>query len=150
MEILSLALIVLNLIITLAFTVLVLRFFKRMPDLIQNVLNDVGAQLNEIFANPTIKKAYSIMGKQSGQVRADAALQNKVANKFVENSPVIKKALEVLDITPIEGLQLLNDPFLGPMIQSFMGLNQNPGNSGAPFGGIGIPRNPGHNQRVMT
>ena len=93
---------------------------RSIPKLMQNVLDDVGAQLSEIFANPTIKKAYSIMGKQSGEVRADDALRDKVADKIIEASPVVGKICEWLDIEPLEGLKLINDPLLAPMIQRFI------------------------------
>ena len=81
---------------------------ETLPSLIQNVLNDVGAsiseQINVNFSKPAVSKAMGIIGKQSGRVRADAALQNKVADKIMEQSPVISKALEYFDITPMEGL----------------------------------------------
>ena len=120
MDLLNAALIVLNLIVTLAFALYAVKAIKGIPNVIQTVLDDVGGQLNEIFANPTIKKAYSILGSQSGEVRADAALRNKVADKALESMPIARKLCEYFGITPIEGLQLMNDPLLQPIIAGFM------------------------------
>lgn len=92
---------------------------RSLPILIQSVLNDVGEQLNEIFANPTVKKAYTILGKQGAEVKHDEALRNRVAEKAISESPALKKVLEYFEVTPIEGLKLLNDPLLQPIIAKF-------------------------------
>lgn len=89
-------------------------------DLVQGALNDVGAQLEGIFKDPTVKKAYSILGKESGEVRHDSALRERVADKVLDQSPLAKKALEYFELTPMEGLQILNDPMLAPLIQGFL------------------------------
>lgn len=93
---------------------------RKIPILIQNVLDDVGEQLQEMFANPTIKKAYSILGKQSGEVRTDNALREKAANAIVQEIPSVNIILERLGIEPIEGIKLMNDPIFAPIIQGFI------------------------------
>lgn len=116
-------LIVLNTILTGGLIVL-LAFFKRsIPD-IQEVLLDVGESIGEqlkgVFEKPIVKGAMSQLGKKSGEVRADAALRNRVAEKAIGSNVLLKKALEYFDVTPIEGLQLINDPMIGPFIQRFI------------------------------
>lgn len=112
---------------------------RSIPELVQNVLNDVGKQLEKTFENPTIRKAYGILGQKSGDARAEKALRVKVADKVMDENPIIKKALEYFDIEPLEGLQLLNDPMIGPLIQGYIsklqgGIHGNPGQ-----GGGGLP-----------
>lgn len=110
-------------ILTAVLTVGILIFYLRrtIPD-IQEILNDVGAGISETFEetfkNPAVKNFMSGMGKKSGEVRADAALRNKVAEKALGSNVLLKKALDWLDITPIEGMQLLNDPTFGPVIRN--------------------------------
>ncbi len=97
------------------------------PD-IQEVLEDVGVsiaeQLNTVFEKPTVKRVMGVLGKEggekSGDVRASTALKNRVAEKALGQNVLLKKALEYLDITPIEGLELLNDPTIGPTIRGLM------------------------------
>lgn len=119
---------------------------RSLPDLIQNVLNDVGEQITGMLKDPTVSRAMGIIGKRSGEVRADKASIEKVANKVFEASPLLEKALEYFDLTPIEGLRMLNDPLVGPLIQGVIqgGLN--------PSGLLSIPQ--GHKQHntegVMT
>lgn len=100
--------------------VLLLKFKRELPD-IQQVLDDVGAsiseQLGDIFAKPAVSKAMSVLGQKSGEVRANKALRNKAAEGLLARFPSAKFILDQLDITPIEGLQLMNDPIVGPMIQ---------------------------------
>jgi len=93
----------------------------RIPKLIQSVLNDVAGQINEIFANPTIKKAYSVLGSKSGEVRADEATRNKFAEALIGEMPALGMILERFDLTPIEALKLYNDPLIGPILQRFIG-----------------------------
>ena len=97
---------------------------RYIPSLMQQAINDIGEQLTEgITANikdPQVKRAMSIIGKKSGDVRADKALREKISNKIIEESPLIGKVLEYFDVTPYEGLKLLNDPFLAPWIQKFL------------------------------
>lgn len=105
----------LNMILTMSMGIWMIK--RAIPDMIQSVLNDVGVQLKTAFADPMVKKGMSIIGKQSGEARASRALQNKVADKVIGQSPVIERVLEEFDLTPLEGLQILNDPILGPLIK---------------------------------
>lgn len=115
------------------FGLLYLYMRKAIPNLMQDVLTDVGEELKEIFANPTIKKAYSFMASQSHVARADNALREKVAGKIVGQSAVLGKALEYLDISPVEGLKLLNDPLLQPIIGGLLSGKGNLPNPGFPW-----------------
>jgi len=103
-----------------ALIIFLLKFKASIPVLIQEVLNDVGGQFSEIFEKPQVKRAMTVLGKQSGDVRASAALKNKVATKALGQNVLLKKALEYLDITPMEGLELMGDPTVGPVIRNLM------------------------------
>lgn len=101
-----------------------LYIFKReIPD-VEQILVDVGESIGEqisgVIEKPVVKASMSHLGKMSGEVRASAALKNKVAEKALGQNVLLKKALEYLDITPIEGLELLNDPTIGPTIRGLM------------------------------
>lgn len=91
-----------------------------LPKLIQGVLNDVGNQLTETFAKPSVARAMGIIGAHGHESQSDNALREKVAEKVVSESPVIGKALEYFGISPVEGLKLMNDPLLAPLIQGFL------------------------------
>lgn len=93
---------------------------RSLPD-IQEVLDDVGAsigeQLSSVLEKPMVKRSMSVLGKESGKVRANDALKNRVADKIMSQRPFIKRVMEEFEISPIEGLQLLNDPDIGPFLQ---------------------------------
>ena len=114
------SLIVLNTALLLGMIVLLATFKRGLPDLLQGALNDVGGQLSEIFEKPQVQRAMSVLGKKSGEVRADAALKNKVASKVMGQNILLKKALDYFDITPTEGLELMADPMMGPILQRVM------------------------------
>lgn len=103
--------------------ILLLKFKSEIPD-IQQVLDDVGASIGEqfagIFEKPAVTKAMSVLGKKSGEVRADKALRSKAANAILDQFPSARFILEQLDMTPEEGLQLLRDPMVGPYIQNML------------------------------
>lgn len=107
-----------SLIPTMAIILLILYIRRSIPNLMQNVLNDVGSQITDIIAEPNVKRAMSILGSKSGEVRADNALRTKAADAIVGQSPVIERILSEIDITPLEGLKLMNDPIFGPYIQT--------------------------------
>lgn len=116
-----------------------LRFKRSIPD-IQQVLDDVGAsigdQLAGLFEKPMVKRAMSTLGKKSGEVRANSALRDKAADKLLEGVPSVGFILDQLDLSPTEGLQLLQDPLVGPFIKNAIagGLK---GFKGGGFGGGG-------------
>lgn len=113
-------LIVLNTFLLGALIAILLKFKQAIPD-IQQILDDVGhsisEQMTQIFEKPQVSRAMSVLGKQSGEVRATKALRNKAADGLLAQYPSIKMVLDQLDISPIEGLQLMNDPIVGPMIK---------------------------------
>ena len=105
------------------------KFKANVPVLLQECLNDVGDQFSEMWEKPQVKRAMSVLGSKSGEVRASAALKNRVAEKALGQNIILKKALDYFEITPLEGLQLINDPTIGPVIRSLM--------SGLAKGGLG-------------
>lgn len=121
---------------------------ENIPDLLQGALNDVGNQLSDIFEKPQVKRAMSVLGKESGQVRASSALKNRVADKALGQSIVVKKALDYFGLSALEGIELMQDPTFGPIIQGFImkggqgllgGLGGRPNNSNPPNRGRGVP-----------
>lgn len=119
-------------------------FIRRaLPELVQDVLNDVGQsigkQFKNVFADPNVKRAMSILGKESGESRASDALKSRVADKMMNQNFVIKKALEYFDLTPLEGVQLMNDPTFGPLIQNAIGslMQKVSGGGGSSSGRLG-------------
>lgn len=126
-------------ILTAVLTLIMLAVYvkRTLPNILSDVAigagESISAQLNETLASPNVKRAFSILGQQSGEARADKALQEKAANAIVGQSPVIAMALEKLGISPLEGFKLLNDPLFGPwikeMIRSFMQPQQGPASS---------------------
>jgi len=110
--------------VILASLVIVLYIFKRsIPD-IQQVLDDVGASVGEqfsgIFEKPAVSKAMSVLGQKSGEVRADKALRKKAANALIQQIPAAGFVLDQLGMTAEEGLRLMNDPMIGPLIQNML------------------------------
>lgn len=97
---------------------------RTLPTVISDVGLSVAEQINEklkeTFESPNVQRAMSILGKKSGEVRADNALRNKAADKLLEGYPSIGFVLDQLDLTPVEGLQLLKDPLIGPFIQGII------------------------------
>ena len=151
-ELLTTALSLLSTVLLLVMITFLYKFKRDLPD-IEQVLVDVGEsvgeQLSGIFEKPMVKQSMSIMGKESGRVRSSDALKNKVAEKALGQSIVVKKALEYFDLTPLEGIELMQDPMFGPIIQGFIqkggqgllkGFN-NPGGVGSPHSiqGRGVP-----------
>lgn len=133
---------VLSCLLTAVLTVGILAVYLRrtMPD-IQEILNDVGAGISETFEgtfkNPAVKNFMSQMGKKSGDVRADKAVRNRVAEKALGQSVIVKKALDYFGLSALEGLELMQDPTFGPIIQGFIskggqGLLKGFNNNGAP------------------
>ena len=126
-------------------TVLGLSLYLRrtLPVILTDVGMSVGEQLSEVFEKPTVKQAMSLMGKKSGEVRADSALRNKAADKLLEGYPSIGFILDQLDLSPVEGLQLMKDPLIGPFIQGALqkglkglgkGFNPSGGSSAVNYG----------------
>ena len=99
------------------------KFKRDLPD-IEQVLVDVGESIGEqltgIFKDPMVKQSMSVMGKKSGDVRADKALKNRVADKALGQSVIVKKALDYFGLSALEGLELMQDPTFGPIIQGFI------------------------------
>ena len=121
------SLVVVNTILLAVMIVFLLKFKRSIPD-IQQVLNDVGGSMSEQLANifkdgvqsPVVSKAMGILGKASGEVRADKATKKKVIDAVMEQQPGLSVILERIGISPEEGFSLLRDPTFGPIIQGFL------------------------------
>ena len=121
------SLVVVNTILLVVMIVFLLKFKRSIPD-IQQVLNDVGGSITEQLANifkegvqsPVVSKAMGILGKASGEVRADKATKKKVIDAVMEQQPGLSVILERIGISPEEGFSLLRDPTFGPLIQGFL------------------------------
>lgn len=149
MSVLVTTLIVLNTILLGGLIILLATFKRGLPDLLQGALNDVGEQLSGIFKEPQVKRAMSVLGKQSGEVRADKALKNRVADKALGQSVIVKKALDYFGLSALEGLELMQDPTFGPIIQGFIakggqgllkGFNSPDNVNSPPMSRHGVPR----------
>lgn len=110
--------------IMLACLVLVFVKIKRnLPDF-QQIFDDLGGSIGEqfqiLFEKPSVSKAMSVLGKASGDKRADAALRKKAAESVIGQYPAAGFVLKQMGMTPLEGIKLINDPMIGPMIQKFM------------------------------
>ena len=107
-----------------ALIIFLLKFKREVPNLIPDFdevgtefANKIGETIKGALETPAVSKAMGILGKHSGEARADAALQKKVASKLLDQMPAIGMILEQFDLTPVEGLKLMNDPLIGPLIQ---------------------------------
>ena len=125
---------VLNTILIGVFIVILLKFKASIPDIIQEGLNTVGDSMSKILAEPQVKRAMSVLGSKSGDARASKALKNRVANKALDSNIVIKKALDYFGLTALEGIELMQDPTFGPIIQGFIAK----GTQGLMKGGQGL------------
>lgn len=104
--------------------------WRKIPELMQQAINDIGKQLKKTFGDPNVKRAMSILGSQSGESRADNALREKAADAIVSQSPMIGMVLEQFGISALDGLKLMNDPLFQPLIQKFLagqGMGSNEG-----------------------
>ena len=63
---------------------------RKLPNLIQQVLDDVsgsfGEQVKLVFADPNVKKAFTILGNQSGEVRGLKAVENQISSAVLEKT----------------------------------------------------------------
>ncbi|MBA7534781.1 hypothetical protein ES705_27030 [subsurface metagenome] len=102
-----------------AFIMILLKFKRDMPDFIQ-IFDELGGNISKVFEEgfktPAVSKAMGVLGKKSGEVRADKALVKKVAAQAMDQIPGIGLILKQFDLTPVEGLKLMNDPLIGPLI----------------------------------
>jgi len=93
----------------------------RTQQAINDVATDIGENIKATFADPNVKRAFSILGQHSGVSRAEEAVMNKFNNNLPELIPSLGIIGEKLGMEPVEMLQLINDPFAGPIIQRFLG-----------------------------
>ncbi len=138
-----------SIVLTASLIVFLYIFKRSLPDfgqIFDTLGGDISATFKEIVTNPTVKASFSNMGKQGGDVRAAKALKKRVADTVVSKNILLKKGLEYLDISSVEGLELMADPTLGPVIRNVMGSLQD-GASGL-LSGFGKGRQgQGHSQR---
>lgn len=106
--------------LTLSGGLLFLKFYKRekrdliqqfkleaetmIHDNMQGAIDAVGETLGEMFTQPTVKKAFSILGQQGGEARAENALVDEMANDMLDSPQfsAIRMGAEALGLD-IEG-----------------------------------------------
>jgi len=86
---------------------------------------DIGKQFSEIFTKPAVKQAMSIMGKESGRVRHDAAAEKALANGILDNvAPELRIILDRVapDLIENYGPETLLSLYskYGPLINQFL------------------------------
>lgn len=111
--------------LTIGITWIIIRL--TIPKFIRGIMEEIAEMLENVFANPTVKKAYSILGGKSGESRRNKALENEIASgvfdKTIGKYKVILGAIGIdLDslmerYTPMELLAALET--FAPMLQSF-------------------------------
>lgn len=97
-------------------------------DVAEQISGTLVASLND----PMTKRAMSILGKQSGVVRAEKATLDKFNEALPNMIPSLGIIGEQLGMEPLEMLQLLNDPLVGSILQGFLGGGGGGGASGNP------------------
>ena len=93
---------------------------KRAIPSIDEIVDTFVEQMEEVFSKPQIKRAMSLLGKQGAEVKASGALREKVADNIMSQYPAIGLILDQFGLSPLEGLQLLNDPIIGRWIRGFL------------------------------
>lgn len=115
--------VILTSLVTLGLLALYMR--RTIPKILQDVGADIGEQFKEIFVDPNVSRAMSIIGKKSGQVRHDAAAENALAEGLLNNvAPEIRMILDKIDPELInkygpETILGLAAKY-GPLIQRFL------------------------------
>jgi len=103
---------------------------RKLPVLLTDVgmglTEQIGEALGQMIEKPMVKRAMSALGTKSGEVRADKALVDRVADSVLDSSPLVKMAIEKLGISPVEALSLYNDPTVGPIIQGILSSGLDP------------------------
>lgn len=74
--------------------------------------------IESTLSKPAVSKAMGILGKRSGEVRANDAAFNKVADFVVNSDPIVKTIVDQVGIDPTTALGLLSDP----RIKNILGL----------------------------
>lgn len=101
------------------------RYHTKVDSTVQQAITDVASQISEnfqaVFETPSVSRAMSVLGKKSGQVRAEQAVLNKFSENLPEIMPSMGFLADKLDMEPLEMVQLMNDPIVGPTIQKFLG-----------------------------
>lgn len=113
-------------VLTALLTVVMLALYikRTLPGILLDVAKGAGEsiteRLQETFESPNMQRAMSILGQKSGDVRATKALRNKAANAIMDQMPGINMIMSKIGISPLEGVQLMNDPLFGPMIKGMI------------------------------
>lgn len=99
---------------------------RTIPKILQDVGVDIGEQFKKIFVDPNVKRAMTILGNKSGQVRHDANAENALAEGLLNNvAPEIRMILDRIDPNLIENygaetIMNLVAKYM-PTIQRFLG-----------------------------
>ncbi|MBA7530986.1 hypothetical protein ES705_23197 [subsurface metagenome] len=128
-----------SIVLSASLIVFLYKFKAGLPDF-QQIFDDFGGSIGETFEglvkDPMVSRSMSVLANKGGDVRAARALKKRVADTIVSKNVLLKKGLEYLDISSEEGLELMADQTLGPVIRNVMGSLQD-GASGllSGFGG---------------
>lgn len=114
-----------NTLTIIVFSALLYRYKNKVSGEVQTaiteVAEDIGENFKQVFSDPNVKRAFSILGSQSGVVRAEKA----TIEQFNENAANLFPALgivgERLGMEPSKLMQLWNDPMIGPTLKSVAG-----------------------------
>lgn len=128
-------------------TLFIKKLESRLPEILESVGLSVAEQIKDMiseqFLNPNVKRFFSHIGTEGGEVKTDKALQKRVANTLLEQYPAAGIILDKLNITPVEALKLMNDPLIGPRINQALaqltgGLQGKTNKDGAAKGVLGF------------
>ena len=106
-------------------TLFIQKLESKLPEILESVGLSVAEQIRDMikqeFLNPNVKRFFSHIGTEGGEVKTNKALVSRVSNTILDQYPAAKMVLDRLNITPEEGLTLLNDPTVGPLIRQALG-----------------------------
>jgi hypothetical protein len=112
-----------SIVLSASLIVFLYKFKAELPDF-QQVFDEFGGSMGEAFSNfakdPMVSRSMSVLSQKSGDARTAKALKKRVADTIVSKNLLLKKGLEYLDISSVEGLELMADPTLGPVIRNVM------------------------------
>lgn len=92
---------------------------------LQDAINDTAEGMGEIFTStfrdPDVKRAMTILGKESGVARADSATIDKFNENVGALNPALSMIAEQLDMDPTQVLSLASHPAIAPLLEGFLG-----------------------------
>lgn len=120
---------------------------------LQNVMDSLGEVFEGIFTQPTVKKAFSIIGSQGGQAKAEAGLVDDIAKDVMNGPQFAAIKMGASSLLGIDIDQYIEEKgavqTLGAMkqIAGLMGIDINQV-IGEQLGGAGVSRSSGNITRL--